>query len=102
MRNIGSSIGISAVTATLVRNTQIMHARLAEDVTPYLSPLHQVPATTAKGLAALNQLVTTQASMIAYNNCFKMMMILSLCALPLVALVRKAGPQPGAERVVAE
>ena len=35
MRNLGSSIGISAVTTLLVRNTQIMHSRLAEHVTPF-------------------------------------------------------------------
>jgi DHA2 family multidrug resistance protein len=102
MRNIGSSIGISVVTAMLTRNTQVMHARLAEKVTPYLSPLHQASATSGKGLVVLNQLVTNQAAMIAYNNDFKMMMIVTLCALPLVALVRKAEPQQGAERVVVE
>jgi DHA2 family multidrug resistance protein len=102
MRNMGSSIGISVVTALLIRNTQIMHSRLAENVTPYLNPLHAVPATTGKGLAMLNQLVTSQASMIAYNNGFKLMMIVTLCTLPLVALVRKAEPQEGAEPVVVE
>jgi len=53
-------------------------------------------------LVMLNQLVTAQASMIAYNNAFKLMMIISLCTLPLVALVRNAEPQEGAERVVIE
>jgi DHA2 family multidrug resistance protein len=102
MRNIGASIGISVITAMLTRNTQVMHSRLAENVTPYLNPLHQAPATTTKGLAMLNQLVTAQASMIAYNNAFKMMMIVTLLALPLVALVRKAEPDPNAEPVVVE
>jgi MFS transporter, DHA2 family, multidrug resistance protein len=102
MRNMGSSIGISVITALLVRNTQIMHSRLAENLTPYSSALHPATATAGKGLAMLNQLVTTQASMIAYNNAFKLMMIISLCTLPLVALVRNAAPQEGAERVVIE
>ncbi len=102
MRNIGSSIGISVITAMLTRNTQIMHSRLAENVTPYLNPLHTTPATTGKSLAMLNQLVTSQASMIAYNNAFKLMMIVTLCALPLVALVRSAEPQQGADPLVVE
>jgi MFS transporter, DHA2 family, multidrug resistance protein len=34
MRNIGSSIGISAVQALLVRNTQVVHAALAAHLTP--------------------------------------------------------------------
>ena len=35
MRNIGSSVGISGVVALLTRNTQILHARLAEHITPF-------------------------------------------------------------------
>jgi DHA2 family multidrug resistance protein len=41
-------------------------------------------------LAGLNATVTEQASMIAYNNDFKLMMVLSLAAIPLVFLLRKA------------
>jgi DHA2 family multidrug resistance protein len=33
--------------------------------------------------------VTEQAAMIAYNNDFQMMMLLSLVAIPLVLLLRK-------------
>jgi hypothetical protein len=35
--------------------------------------------------------VTEQAAMIAYNNDFKLMMLLSLAAIPLVFLLRKGG-----------
>jgi DHA2 family multidrug resistance protein len=38
----------------------------------------------------VNQTVTNQASMIAYNNDFKMMMIMTLFAAPLVFLLRTA------------
>ena len=38
----------------------------------------------------LNATVTEQGSMIAYNNDFKLMMVLSLAAIPLVVLLRKA------------
>jgi DHA2 family multidrug resistance protein len=90
MRNLGSSVGISAVTTLLVRNTQIMHARLAEHVTPFndgLSPLSPgVPET--QHLAGLDATVTHQAAMIAYNNDFKLMLILTVVAIPLVALLR--------------
>jgi DHA2 family multidrug resistance protein len=88
IRNIGSSIGISVVTTMLTRNTQMMHSRLAEHVTPYLDPLHPATSVTTRSIAMLNRTVTTQATMIAYNNDFKMMMILSLCAMPFVALLR--------------
>jgi hypothetical protein len=42
-------------------------------------------------LAGLNATVTEQAAMIAYNNNFKLMMVLSLAAIPLVLLLRKSG-----------
>jgi MFS transporter, DHA2 family, multidrug resistance protein len=100
LRNIGSSIGISVVTTMLTRNTQMMHSRLAEHVTPYLDPLRPAISVTARGMAMLNQTVTTQATMIAYNNDFKMMMILSLCAMPFVALLSSGKPSPSAEPVV--
>lgn len=91
MRNLGSSIGISAVTTLLVRNTQIMHSRLAEHVTPFSDGLTSslsagVPAATE--LARLDAAVTQQAAMIAYNNDFKLMLILTVIAIPLVALLR--------------
>ena len=91
MRNLGSSVGISAVTTLLVRNTQIMHSRLAEHVTPFsdgLTPSLSAGAPTAAQLARLNAVVTQQAAMIAYNNDFKLMLILTVIAIPLVALLR--------------
>jgi len=90
MRNLGSSIGISAVTTLLVRNTQIMHSRLAEHVTPFGDGLSVLSAGVpdASTLARLNAAVTQQAAMIAYNNDFKLMLIITVIAIPLVALLR--------------
>ena len=104
IRNLGSSIGISVVEALLTRNTQAMHSSLAEHVTPYGDFMHlQSAATaTAQGLAMLNQAVTRQAAMIAYNDDFKLMMLLTLCAIPLVALLRSGSPRKDAEPVVVE
>jgi len=93
LRNIGSSIGIAVVQALLTRNTQIMHARLAEHITPYGSQLHSAAPydlATSRGLAALNASVTHQAEMIAYNNDFKMLLILTLAIFPLVLLLSPA------------
>ncbi len=105
IRNVGSSVGISVVEALLTRNTQIMHSRLAEQITPYGSGLHALPRaalTSAGGLARLNALVSRQAAMIAYNNDFKLMMVLTLCAIPLIALMKRGGANKGAEPVVIE
>ena len=95
MRNIGSSVGISIVTAFLTRGTQINHAQLAEHVTPYMDALKApgYPALwspdTTSGLAALNEELTRQAQMIAYLDDFKLLMWVTLAALPLIVLLRK-------------
>jgi DHA2 family multidrug resistance protein len=73
-RNIGSSVGISVVQTLLTRNTQIMHSRLAELINPYRGTLDFHPRAmleSTRGLAILNERVTAQAAMIAYNNNFK-------------------------------
>jgi DHA2 family multidrug resistance protein len=105
VRNLGSSIGISGVETLLTRNTQLMHSRIAEHVTPYADPLnaHATAALASPhGLALMNRTVTEQASMIAYLNDFKLMLVLTLCAVPLVLLLRNARPRASAEPVVVE
>ncbi len=93
LRNIGSSIGISIVQTLLTRNTQINHATLAQHITPYT--LHS-PAfgtlnpTHPSGILALNGLITRQAAMIAYNDDFELMMIVTLAVIPLLLLLRPA------------
>ena len=37
-RNIGSSVGISIVTALLTQNVQVNHAKIATYVTPFNQP----------------------------------------------------------------
>jgi DHA2 family multidrug resistance protein len=92
IRNLGSSVGIAAVQALFVRNTQIMHARLSEHVTPYAAHVHEMRnLTSTAGLIAMNGDVTQQATMMAYNNVFKLMFILSMLCVPLVLLLRRAG-----------
>jgi DHA2 family multidrug resistance protein len=91
-RNLGSSIGISVVNTLLTRNTQIAHATLGEHVSRYSSVLRaQMPdgAPSLRAMAGLNASVTEQAAMIAYNNDFRLMMLLSMAAIPLVFLLRK-------------
>jgi MFS transporter, DHA2 family, multidrug resistance protein len=105
IRNLGSSIGISVVETLLTRNAQVMHSRLAEQITPYGDMLqaHSPAAlSTAHGLAMLNEGVSGQAAMIAYNNDFKLMMVLTLCVIPFIALLRSGRPRKDAGRVMIE
>jgi len=93
VRNLGSSVGISAVQTLLTRNSQTLHSQLGGQVTPFSDLLHLHAATsTPAGLAALNASVSAQAAMIAYNDDFKLMMLLALCAVPLVALLSRSRP----------
>jgi MFS transporter, DHA2 family, multidrug resistance protein len=102
MRNLGSSVGISAVETLLTRNTQIMHSRLAEQITPFGDVLHlrAAPALMSpQALSMLNAKITGQAAMIAYNDDFKFMLVLTLLALPLVLFLRHGKPAAPAEAV---
>ena len=93
IRNLGGSIGVSIVIASLTNKTIVMHARLAESVTPFNQALADPSAAlhdlkTDTGLALMEQLMSQQAAIIAYNNNFKLMMVLIMLAFPLIALVR--------------
>ena len=45
-------------------------------------------STVGQGLAALEGMVTQQAAIMAYSNAFLIMTFVSLCAFPLLALIR--------------
>jgi DHA2 family multidrug resistance protein len=92
IRNIFSSIGISIMIAQLSDNTTIMHARLTEYVTPFNGPLQMPDAAmlnmaTDASRALLDAIVTQQAVIIAYGNDYKMLLIMSVLAMPLVLFV---------------
>jgi DHA2 family multidrug resistance protein len=92
IRNIFSSIGISVMVAQLTSTTTLMHARLVENITPFHAPLQMPDAaalnmTTDAGRALLDALITQQAVIIAYANDYKMLVVLSLIAMPLVFFV---------------
>jgi MFS transporter, DHA2 family, multidrug resistance protein len=93
IRNLGGSIGVSIVIASLTNKTTVMHARLIESVTPFNQALADPAAalldpSTDTGRALLEQLVSQQAAIIAYDNIFLLMTAMTLLAFPLVALVR--------------
>jgi DHA2 family multidrug resistance protein len=92
MRNLGSSIGISVMVTLLARNTQVNHALLGSHLTPFNSALqaagHAWDPGTAAGALALNNEVTRQAATIAYLSDFRMMMWVTLLAIPLIGLLR--------------
>ena len=102
IRNLGGSIGVSIMIANLTSKTALMHARLAESVTPFNQALADPAAAmldprTETGQALLEQVVRQQAAIIAYDNNFKLLMIMTVLAFPLIALVRvEKGLRPAA------
>ncbi|HET6221846.1 MAG TPA: DHA2 family efflux MFS transporter permease subunit [Dongiaceae bacterium] len=108
MRNIGSSIGVSAVTSLLAQYTQINHATLAEHVSPYNPQIQAgtLPApwdpSTMSGLAALDAEVTRQAATIGYLNDFRLMMYMMLGSIPLLLLLRGSRRPPPVEAATME
>lgn len=96
VRNIGSSIGISMVTLMLTRNLQVNHADLSVSISSFNPNFNMVvpPGTlTAATLQQMEGLVSTQALMISYIDDFYLMMVITLCALPLAWLLKKAQPR---------
>jgi MFS transporter, DHA2 family, multidrug resistance protein len=93
VRNIGSSIGIPVVVATLVNSTSVMHAQLAEHITPFNAALQArdveaiIDPATDTGRALIDNLLTQQATIIAFSNSFKLLMILSLVSIPFLMII---------------
>jgi DHA2 family multidrug resistance protein len=94
-RNLGSSIGISVASALLVSNTQVNHA----DITSYVTGVNRLFANpgvahlwnpfTAAGRAALDTAITVQAQVIAYIDDFKLLLILTIAAFPLLLFFKR-------------
>jgi DHA2 family multidrug resistance protein len=95
MRNVGGAIGISITSFLLAQNTQIIHARIAEQVTPFNRMLQSGGAylfwnmTKPQGLSALNTEITRQAQIMAYANDFMLMFLVSLTVALLLLFMRR-------------
>jgi DHA2 family multidrug resistance protein len=90
LRNIGGSIGIAVMQTMFIRSSAVMHARLAEHVTPYSNRLQpSMDVSNVARLAAMDGQIMQQAAMLAYNNMFRMMLIIAIFCIPLAFLFRK-------------
>lgn len=95
MRNIGSSIGISVMITYLAQRTQINHAAFSEYVSRSSLALQQsieagvYDISSTAGLSAINLEVSRQAATLAYLQDFRLMMWVTLSALPLLLLLKR-------------
>jgi MFS transporter, DHA2 family, multidrug resistance protein len=98
VRNMGSAIGISVTGALLQINTQVNHALLAGDASPFNRALQSGVVArfwnlaSMHGAALLDREITRQARIIAFVDDFKLMLILAILALPLLLLTRPPSP----------
>jgi DHA2 family multidrug resistance protein len=104
VRNMGGSAGISVIEAIQTHNTEVAHSDLAGHISrsdPTL--LAYLPAqfnlNTTAGLEALNAEVSRQSAMVAYVDSFKLLILLSVVAIPLLLLLRAPAKKPAGEHV---
>lgn len=94
LRNLGSSIFISACVTLLIRTGQSSHAHLTEFISPFNETLSfsNIPSLwnieTLTGLAAMGGEIHRQAAMIGYLNAFGLFTLASVLVLPLIPFVR--------------
>ena len=92
IRNIGSSIGISIMQVILSNNLNQAHADLVTHVRPdnplFRMPQARVDLMSLTGLRAINGEITRQAAMIAYVDDFRLMLWITLAAIPLLIFMR--------------
>ena len=97
LRNVGSAIGISVTGALVTQNEQIEHSVLSGYITPlnraFQDTASALAPVTAHGAQMLDAIVSRQAEIIAYNNDWKLMMLMALPMLLLLLLMR--GPKKG-------
>jgi len=95
-RSLGSSVGISIVTALLARSIQVSHQDLASHITSSaidvidVSTIDRFQMVGTRILSMIDGEVNRQAAMIAYVNDFWLMMWMTLASLPLIFFMRKA------------
>ena len=102
--NMGSSVGITVLVIVLTHGVQVAHDDLAQFVSPF-NQFFQGGATpeawdlgATQGLLALENVVQRQATTIAYNNSFRLVMLWTAVIAPLVYFVVRPVTGAGAAR----
>jgi DHA2 family multidrug resistance protein len=113
MRNTGSAIGISLVTNLLNTREQLHQAYLSEHVTsfnawqldlmgqrmpgsPALDLIHGMITNQPRGLGMIYEFLQQQASLLAYNDMYRMLATAAAIFIPAFLFLKKAGGKPAA------
>jgi MFS transporter, DHA2 family, multidrug resistance protein len=93
LRNVASSIGISIVIAQLTEGGRRVYAILNENITPFNHAMQMpdvrrlVDMNSDGGRALADAMVGIQAQIIAFALDYQMVMIITLCAIPLALMI---------------
>ena len=93
MRNVASSIGISVVIAQLTEGSRRVYAVLSQHINPFNHAMQMpdvrgmIDLGTDKGRAMADVMVSLQAQIIAFSQDYQMLMLFTLCAIPLAIMI---------------
>jgi MFS transporter, DHA2 family, multidrug resistance protein len=93
MRNVASSIGISLVIAQLTEGSRRTYAILSQHVNPFNHAMQMpdvralIDMGTDKGRAMADAMVNIQAQIIAFSHDYQMVMVFTLCVIPLAIMI---------------
>jgi MFS transporter, DHA2 family, multidrug resistance protein len=93
MRNVASSIGISVVIAQLTEGGRRVYAILSEHINPFNHALQMpdvrsmINLNTDGGRAIADAVVGIQSQIIAFALDYQMVMIITLCAIPMAIMI---------------
>jgi DHA2 family multidrug resistance protein len=93
LRNVASSIGISVVIAQLTEGSRRVYAILSQHINPFNHAL-QMPDVRSMidlgsdaGRAMADAMVGVQSQIIAFSLDYQLVMIVTLCAIPLAIMI---------------
>jgi DHA2 family multidrug resistance protein len=93
LRNVASSIGISIVIAQLTEGGRRAYAVLDEHVTPFNHAMQMpnvrgmIDMSTDAGRAMADAMIAVQAQIIAFARDYQMVMLFTLCTIPLAIMI---------------
>jgi MFS transporter, DHA2 family, multidrug resistance protein len=93
MRNVASSIGISIVIAQLTEGSRRVYAVLSQHINPFNHAMQMpgvrgmIDMSTDAGRAMADVMVSLQAQIIAFSQDYQMVMLFTLCAIPLAVMI---------------
>ncbi len=105
LRNLGGSFGVAFVTTMLSRRAQFHQTSLVEHLTPFDRAYQIFSDKSAEflqykgfenslseqgGLGMMYRELLRQASMLSFNDAFRIVSIIMICVLPLVLLMKRS------------